>query len=88
MVLTVTALHSGKWGISVFVVLLIRSTTVLACALVELARSRTNPWGNRCAPLPCHWLHMPLGDAGERDWSRMLFAARSASKVSNLMLMP
>ena len=31
-----------------FIVLVIRSLTVLACALANLARDRTNPWGNRC----------------------------------------
>lgn len=42
-------LEIGKWGISVFIVLLIRSSTVLACALFELARNGQNPWGNRYA---------------------------------------
>lgn len=37
----------GKWGISVFIVLVIRSATVLVCALVNLTKDRTNPWGNR-----------------------------------------
>jgi len=40
---------AGKWGISVFIVLFIRSATVLTCALVNLAKDRTNPWGNRWA---------------------------------------
>jgi drug/metabolite transporter (DMT)-like permease len=31
----------------VFIVLVIRSLTVLACALANLAKDRTNPWGNR-----------------------------------------
>lgn len=38
---------AGNWGISVFIVLFIRSATVLICALVNLAKDRTNPWGNR-----------------------------------------
>ena len=43
---------AGRWGISVFIVLLIRSSTVLICALISLARDRINPWGNRCCPRP------------------------------------
>ncbi len=39
--------HAGKWNISVFIVLLIRSFTVLTCALINLARDGTNPFGNR-----------------------------------------
>jgi hypothetical protein len=38
---------AGKWGISVFVVLVIRSSTVLALALINLAREGSSPWGNR-----------------------------------------
>lgn len=45
-------LFTGKWGISVFIVLLIRSSTVLACALFELARTGQNPWGIRYAAVP------------------------------------
>ena len=43
------ALCAGKWNISVFIVLLIRSSTVLLCALMNLARDGTNPLGNRCS---------------------------------------
>ena len=48
---------AGRWNISVFIVLLIRSFTVLTCALINLARDGTNPFGNRCVlfvrrPLP------------------------------------
>jgi drug/metabolite transporter (DMT)-like permease len=44
-------------------VLVIRSMTVLTCALVNLAKDRTNPWGNRCAgerPLFCAHTQMQL----------------------------
>lgn len=37
----------GKWGTSVFIVLVIRSVTVLLLALINLWRSGDTPWGNR-----------------------------------------
>ena len=46
-----STLLAGRWKISVFIVLLIRSSTVLACALINLARDGTNPLGNRCSML-------------------------------------
>ncbi len=45
--LLIVKIGAGKWNISVFIVLLIRSFTVLTCALINLARDGMNPFGNR-----------------------------------------
>ncbi len=45
--LTCISWVAGRWGISVFIVLFIRSMTVLILALSMLWRDGDNPWGNR-----------------------------------------
>lgn len=67
----------GKWGISVFIVLVIRSVTVLLLALLNLWRDGDNPWGHRRQLLTLRGI-LGFGGNGGYFWTVTLLPLNDA----------